>query len=64
MEVELFMFGWLTAVLFTLATGWLIILLWRERAYRNGVLTHKHKARAREKRPHSNPDSSRERGTL
>jgi len=39
------MFGWLTVILFILATGWLVILLWRERAYRNDRLNHKQRAR-------------------
>ena len=51
------MFGWLVLAMFAFITGWLAIMLMRERAYRNDVFAGKHRAKAGGKLSRLNPDS-------
>ena len=58
------MFGWLVLAMFAFVTGWLAIMLIRERSYRNSMFASKHRAKAGGKRPRLNPDSFHNRGTF
>ena len=58
------MFGWLVVAMFTFISGWLAIMMVRERAYRNNVFVGKGRAKAGGKLSHLDPDSFHSRRAL